>query len=185
MKAIRLSAAPVLILIATAFRLSAQAGEADRKFEDTKAKAEKGDAIAQWSLGTAYHKGDGVAKDDVAAAKWYRKAAEQNYAQAQRNLGSCYVYGLGVVKDEAEAVKWYRKAAEQNDPDAQFNLSACYFNGTGVAKNYIEAHKWLYLAAAQGSDDAKQKLPLLDQEMTPEQIDKGQQLAREFKPRKE
>ena len=78
-----------LMLIATTFRLSTQAGEVDRKFEDTKAKAEKGDAIAQWSLGTAYHKGEGVTKDDAEAAKWFRKAAEQNYAQAQRNLGSC------------------------------------------------------------------------------------------------
>ena len=60
-----------LILIATAFRLSAQPNEADHKrFESTKTKAEKGDAAAQWSLGTAYHEGEGVAKDDVEAAKW-------------------------------------------------------------------------------------------------------------------
>ena len=151
MKANRLSGLLLfLIFIATVFRLSAQPGEADAKrFEDTKAKAEKGDAIAQWSLGTAYHKGDGVAKDD------------------------------------AEAVKWWRKAAEQNDADTQYNLGLSYASGIGVATNYIEAHKWLYLAAAQGDEGAKVKLRLLDLKMTPEQIDKGQQLAREFKSRKE
>jgi TPR repeat protein len=97
MKANRLSGLLLfLILIATAFRLSAQPGEADRKrFEDTKAKAEKGDAFAQWSLGNAYLKGEGVAKDDVEAAKWYRKAAEQNDAVGQYNLGVCYHEGRG------------------------------------------------------------------------------------------
>ena len=32
--------------------------------------------------------GRGVAKDEVEAVKWFRKAAEQNYAQAQFFLGS-------------------------------------------------------------------------------------------------
>ena len=66
-------------------------------------------------LGTAFTVGSlGVAKDEVEAVKWYRKAAEQNYAEAQYNLGVCYANGQGVAKDEAEAVKWFRKAAEQN-----------------------------------------------------------------------
>ena len=66
--------------------------------------------------------GQGVAKNDVEAVKWFRKAAEQNYARAQYNLGVCYAKGQGVAKDEAEAVKWYRKAAEQNYAEAQCNL---------------------------------------------------------------
>ena len=53
-----------------------------------------------------------MAKDEVEAVKWYRKAAEQNYAEAQYNLGCCYANGQGVAKDEVEAVKWFRKAAE-------------------------------------------------------------------------
>jgi hypothetical protein len=126
-----------------------------------------------------------VAKDDVEAVKWFRKAAEQNDAIAQCDLGICYYNGQGVAKDEVEAMKWCRKAAEQNYADAQYGLGVCYAAGAGVAKNYIEAHKWIYLAAAQGNEDAKEKLPLLDQEMTPEQIAKAQQLAHEFKPRKE
>ena len=63
---------------------------------------------------SATHNGQGVAKDEVEAVKWYRKAAEQNDADAQNNLGVCYANGQGVAKDEVEAVKWYRKAAEQN-----------------------------------------------------------------------
>ena len=62
--------------------------------------------------------GFGVAKDEVAAVSWYRKAAEQGYAQAQYNLGWMFQYGLGVSKNRAEAINWYRKAAEQGDEDA-------------------------------------------------------------------
>ena len=68
-----------------------------------------------------YAKGIGVAKDEVEAVKWYRKAAEQNYAEAQYNLGYFYDNGKGVTKDEAEAVKWWRKAVEQNLASAQFS----------------------------------------------------------------
>ena len=46
---------------------------------------------AQYNLGVCYAKGQGVAKDEVEAVKWYRKAAEQNYAEAQYDLGYCYV----------------------------------------------------------------------------------------------
>ena len=65
-----------------------------------------------WAV--CYEHGHGVAKDEVEAVKWYRKAAEQNQAEAQYNLGGCYSDGRGVAKDEVEAVKWWRKAAEQN-----------------------------------------------------------------------
>ena len=57
--------------------------------------------------------GDGVAKDDVEAVKWYRKAAEQNLALAQYNLAVCYAQGDGVAEDQAgsgEVVSQSRRA---------------------------------------------------------------------------
>jgi|ERR1035437_4080710 TPR repeat protein len=76
-----------------------------------RAKAEKGDAVAQYNLGWSYANGRGVATNDVEAVKWYRMAADQNYALAQSSLGRCYGNGQGVTKNEAEAVKWFRRAA--------------------------------------------------------------------------
>ena len=99
------------------------------------------------------------------------------------NLGVCYQYGQRVVKDYAEAVKWYGKVAEQGDKTAQYNLGRCYFKGEGVSKDYVEASKWFNLALARGNEDAKKALTIVEQGMTPEQIAKAQQLAREFKPR--
>ena len=91
-------------------------------FAQLNASAEKGDAQAQNELGEDLFAGKaGVAKDAVAAVKWFRQAAEQNFPAAQYNLAVCYNNGEGVAKDEAEAVKWYRKSADKNDARAQFN----------------------------------------------------------------
>jgi hypothetical protein len=134
----------------------------------------------------SYAGGVGVAKDEVEAVKWYRKAAEQNFARAQEALGSHYADGLGVAKDEVEAAKWFRKAAEQGFSSyAQNNLGIRYETGNGVAKDYVEADKWLNLASAQGSESAKEHLSNVEKKMTPEQIAEAQELSREFRPRKE
>ncbi len=147
--------------------------------------AEQNFAPAQYNLGQCYFSGEGVTKDETEAVKWYRKAAEQNLALAQYNLGRCYYTGEGVAKDYAEAMKWWRKAAEQGCADAQDNLASCYANGDGVPKDFVEAYKWWNLSSVQGSALAKQYLPVLELNMTPEQIAKAQQFAREFKPRTE
>ena len=131
-------------------QLAAQQTKADQKpIEEVKAKAEAGDAESEVELGLRYTNGEGVAKDQVEAVKWYRKAAEQNLARAQKNLGICYDKGEGVTKDQVEAVKWYRKAAEQNYADAQNDLGASFYNGEGVAKDQTEAVKWFRKAAEQ------------------------------------
>src|SRR5258708_118816 len=151
MNANRLKCALLVLLLNVVIHLPAQQSEADRKLlAEIRALAEKGDAPSQVSLGVVFFHGNlGVAKDEVEAVKWYRKAAEQNYAEAQWSLGTCYAYGQGVSKDEVEAVKWYRKAAEQNYAQAQNNLSVSYAKGRGVAKDHVYAYKWTLLAAAQ------------------------------------
>ena len=104
---------------------------------------------AQSNLGVCFYAGEGVAKDQAEAVKWYRKAAEQNLAAGQHNLGVCYYNGEGVAKDQVEAVKWFRKAAEQNYAEAQYSLGNCYTKGFGVAKDQVEAVKWYRKAAEQ------------------------------------
>ena len=54
-----------------------------------------------------------MAKDQVEAVKWYRKAAEHNDAEAQYNLGICYERGEGVAEDWVEVYKWLLLAARQ------------------------------------------------------------------------
>ena len=56
-------------------QLAGQQTKADQKpIEEVKAKAEAGDAESQLELGRRYDKGEDVAKDQVEAVKWFRKA---------------------------------------------------------------------------------------------------------------
>ena len=52
--------------------------------------AEKGDAKAQFFLGSMYEDGQGVAQDYTEAIKWYTLAAKQGDTMAQCNLGHLY-----------------------------------------------------------------------------------------------
>ena len=109
------------------------------------------------------------------------ETAEKGDAPAQFNLGLSYANGLGVTKDEVEAVKWYRKAAEKGNAEAQLNLGVMYANGLGVEEDDVEAYKWFLLSGAQGTEQAKEKIPIIEKSLTPEQRAQGEKLAREFK----
>ena len=127
-------------------------------FQETKARAEKGEAAAQSQLGLMYDLGQGVAQDHAEAVNWLRKAAEQGYPGAQLLLGLHCQNGDGIRQDYAEAVKWLRKAAEQGGAEAQYNLGVCYFRGHGVLQDYAEAVKWYRKAAGQGDPMAQYNL---------------------------
>ena len=109
---------------------------------------------------------------------------EKGDATSQLQLGRLYAEGLGVAKDAVEAVKWYRKAADQGYAPAQVNLGWMYFNGRGVAKDEVEAYKWYLLSGAQGNELAKEKIPLIERDLTATQRLEGQRLAREWKSKK-
>src|SRR5580692_4541515 len=117
MKANRLGFALLVLLLNGLITIPAQQSEADSKrLAEIRVRAEKGDAQSQYELGAAFFFGNfGVAKDEVEAVKWYRKAADQSNDVAQFRLGECYHQGKGVARDFVEAVKWYRKAADQSN----------------------------------------------------------------------
>ena len=52
--------------------------------------AEKGDAAAQYSLGTLYAEGKGVERNDATAFLWFQRAANRGHAAAQYNVGASY-----------------------------------------------------------------------------------------------
>ncbi len=118
--------------------------------------AERGDAVAQYSVGRMYRSGQGVARDDKEAVKWYRRAAEQGDAFAQYNLGVAYANEKGVPRNDKEAVKWLRLAAEQNLAEAQNILGMMYAEGRGVAQDKVQARMWYDMAAVRGQDDVRE-----------------------------
>ena len=142
--------------------------------------AKQGNATAQFNLGQMYRKGDGVPQDYKTAGKWFALAAKQGDASAQFNLGWMYDNGLGVPQDNKTALKWYRLAADQGNADAQYRLGMMYVTGKSVQKDYIRAHMWWSLAASsEESKTASKNRDLIAKEMTPSQLEKAQDLARE------
>ena len=86
--------------------------EAEKKaFAETKGKAESGNAAAQYNLGVSYEEGEGVAKDDKEAVKWYRLAAGQGDGYAQYNIEVLYAQGQGVLEDYVTSYAWLNIAA--------------------------------------------------------------------------
>jgi TPR repeat protein len=141
---------------------------------DAQARADSGDADAQFGLGLIFASREGG--DYLKAAHWYQKAANQNHALAQFNLGLMFAAGQGVVRDDAQAVMWMQKAARQGDAGAQHNLGMRQRRAgfEGLEKDALEcrleAYKWLRLASAQGyrgSDAAFERTSL---DMTREEV---------------
>lgn len=142
---------PLIVVLLTALACPAFSEDIQTLIKN----AEGGDPKAQFNLGAAYGKGEGVPQDHAESMKWYRMAAEQGLAEAQNNLGIAYYEGQGVPQDYAESMKWYRKAAEQGLAEARNNLGVAYYEGQGVPKDYAESMKWFRMAAEQGHADAQ------------------------------
>jgi TPR repeat protein len=117
------------------------------------ARAQIGDADAQFSLGVIYENVGGGRKSLAAdakqgateAAKWFRRSAEKGHSGAQRWMGDLYDQHSGVGslddKNDAEAVKWYGLAASQGNSEAQFSLGVLYDEGRGVAENAADRRR--------------------------------------------
>ncbi len=145
--------------------------------------ADRGNARAQFIIGTMYNDGHGVPQDYRAAARWFRLAADQGYDFAQDYLGQMYAEGRGVPQDYREAVRLYRLAADREETGAQNNLGMMYANGQGVPQDYIQAHMWFNLAGANGYSEGATNRDSIAKKMTPGQIAEAQRLAREWKPK--
>ena len=99
-----------------------------------------------------------------------------------------YKNGQRVPQDYATAVKWWRKAADEGDARSQFNLGIMYDIGRGVPQDYIETHKWYKLAppglnTKEEHGQAVKNRDKVASFMTPEQLAKTQERARELKPK--
>ncbi len=152
--------------------------------------AEKGDADAQYSLGTLYAEGRGVEQSDATAFMWFQRAANQGNADAQYNVGASYAEGTGVAKSYADAAKWFLRAANQGMVFAQLNLGLLYAAGNGVPQDDVEAFKWLELAfaglpAGGARMDVARAMTDVAAKMTFEQKIEAKQRERAWKPQPE
>ena len=107
-----------IVLTILAIAVASMPVFAEQALADLRARAEQGDADAQYTLALRYDYGEGVPQDYAEAARWYRLAAEQGDASAMTNLGIRYASGWGVPQDYVLAHMWrnlatFRLAGEE------------------------------------------------------------------------
>ena len=84
--------------------------------EELKAKAENGDAKAQFDLGVCYQKGRGVPRDYVQAHKWFSLSSAQGNENAKRNVS---LVQKGMTTEQiAEARRLAREFKPRKSPEA-------------------------------------------------------------------
>jgi hypothetical protein len=148
--------------------------------KDLLARAEDGDAGAQFWLGAGYEQGWFGKADFQEALKWFRRSAAQGDPDAQDSLGQMYADGEGVRQDYVRAAHWYRKAAE-HVPDrggagqGRNNLGLLYMEGLGVPKDYVQAYMWFSLTNFESN------LSYAKDQMTPAQVFEAERMAAEWK----
>lgn len=158
------------------FRLGFSAyksGHKDQAVEAYRYAADKGQLGARWKLARMYAEGDGVARNDYEAYKFYQEIAaqevesgspEESYvSDALLALGR-YTYagipGSPVEANPAVAQDYYmRAAAAYRNPKAQFEVGKMLMTGEGGLKtNLRQAGRWFQLAAEKGHSGAQATL---------------------------
>ena len=122
-------------------------------------------------------------QDYKTAYKLWLPLAEQGDADAQVLLGVMYGKGQGVPQDYKEAVKLWVLSAEQGNAKAQKQLGLMYAEGQGVLQDYTLAHMWWNLAGSNGLKGAVENRTIVEKKMSPSQIEKAQEMARNWKPK--
>ena len=142
------------------------------------ARAEKGKADDQYSVGLMLLRGDSVAQNYGEAIKWFERAAKQNHAGAELNLGLLYKNGRGVLQDFSTAGQWFEKAARKGHPEAEYHLGTLYKVGEGVKHDMKQAYAWYNLAAAQGYEPAVAARETITTFMSAAEVAQAQALSR-------
>jgi hypothetical protein len=77
--------------------------------------AEAGDTEACYQVGLRHQRGDArCLKDDLAAAIWFRRAAEAGHPGAMEAMAQAYLGGHGVLRDPREAARWAEAARRES-----------------------------------------------------------------------
>ena len=145
--------------------------------------ARKGDVRCEFLLGMWSLSGTAMEQDIAAAVDWIQKAAKQGLPIAQAYYGLLHANGLGVEQSQETAAKWLRKAAVAGEPMGQAALGVAAFLGDGVPEDRMEAYVWTSLAAEQGNERAAEYLPLIERELTEQQLADARGRVQEFVPR--
>jgi TPR repeat protein len=119
-----------------------------------------GDPGAAYNLGVMAFTGQGEAKDQAEAARWFAQAAKGGHPGGMVNYGLVLLNGYGVAVDQVAGVHWLRAAADAGLPSAMGLVGQLYLQGEGVSRDVRQGASWLQKAADAG--DGPSMLDLAD-----------------------
>ena len=122
-----------------------------QSISECKLKATSGSIEAQYTLGECYEKGNGVDKNIIEAAYWYRRAAKQKCQKARKNLQRLVTEypSLHCSDDPICLADYIISSIFTNNPIYQYRVGEFYEHGVDVEKNIVEAFEWYRKAAKQ------------------------------------
>jgi TPR repeat protein len=120
---------------------------------ELQAKANAGNAEAQYLMGYSYERGQNNPRNLELAAQWYQKAVSNNFARAQHRLGLMYATANGVPRDFSKTVALFEAAAKQKYPAAQMDYAMLLYSmAPPEYVNKPEAYAWFEVIKANYSD---------------------------------
>ncbi len=147
-------------------------GKKDEAVQAYRYAAENGQVGARWKLARMYAEGDGVARDDYEAFKFFSAVAQQEVHPGSRDesyvsdalvaIGQYLrkgISGTPVKANPALAQDYFmRAAATYRNATAQYELGRMFLSGEGGTKSVQQAARWLQLAAEKGHAGAQATL---------------------------
>ncbi len=149
-------------------------------FSKTLALAEKGNAKAQYKVGTMYSEGIGTEVNFTQAVRWLEMAAQANVSDASARVANLYYAGKGTSQDYSKAYHWYSVAADLGSTPAMAMLATMNRDGKGTTQDTVKALQWFFLAAHHGNQAVLPALQKLIKQVTEEQKKEAQKLAQEW-----
>jgi len=123
----------------------------EKAIERVQKRAEVGDAVAMYNLGSYFANGAyGYPQDHTKALELYNRAGELGYAGSYCSIGSAYYKGEGVEVDYKKATHYYELAAMRGDVIARHNLGV----NEARAGNLDRALKHFFVAARSGLSES-------------------------------
>jgi TPR repeat protein len=150
-----------------------KSGHKDQAVEAYRYAAENGQIGATWKLARMYAEGDGVARNDYEAFKFFNEIAQQDVepgSPEESYVSDALVALAGYLKEgipgspvtanPVAAQEFYmRAAANYRNPVAQFEMGKMFLSGEGGVKASVrQAGRWFQLAAEKGHAGAQATL---------------------------
>lgn len=149
-----------------------KSGHKDQAIQAYRDASEQGQIGATWKLARMYAEGDGVARDDYEAYKFFAEIVSRDVepgSSDERFVGDAlaemgrYVQtgipGTPVQSDPDAAREYYQRAANYGSPIGQFEVGKMYLLRAESSPSKLRmAGRWLKLAAKNGHEGARAML---------------------------